>query len=216
MSDDDIAAHREARHNRRRRGGRRAEGKTRTTREIEWAPDREIWDQQPDEPETAYTAFVAYRDAPLPRPTLADLSRQCAVDLAPATLRNYSGRWAWTKRAQAWDRRMSERVQTAIVQTHTQSAEVVAQRQLAHAAKLHDLAGRELDKMLHLSATTTEPTVTPKTLLTLITLALSLDRAMVPDNDAPGAKALDLTQLDVADLRSLRSMADKIASGEKA
>ena len=65
-------------------------------------PDLNPWDQQPDETDAAYQAFLSYRD---------DTERK----VAPSTMspteqsarKRWSATWVWVYRARAWDRQVA-------------------------------------------------------------------------------------------------------------
>lgn len=177
---------------------------------IELAPDRDPWEQQPGEPDRAYQAMTAWRTHAIPRPTIPQMAE--AQDLKVNTLQNYSARWDWTRRVAAWDEHVAKAVNAAALATHTADAITIAKRQLEHSEKLHALGTQELEKLLHLSATSPEPVMGAKTLLQILTMAMALDRSLTEDAkpDAGTRAALDLTELDDMDLRRLRAMAIKI------
>jgi len=181
------------------------------------APDRAAWAQQPDEPDEAHAAFLAMRDHELPRPPIKVVHAAAGNGAPLSTWRAWSSKHQWAARVKAWDLRVAEPVEAAvvaeIVREPVAQASAIAKRQLQHAAKLHALATRELDKLLRLSANSDEIVITPKTLMALIMLALQLERALVPEPGADGSTpdALDLGRLDTEDLYRLQRMARKLS-----
>lgn len=180
---------------------------------IELAPDREAWEQQPGEPDRAYQAMTAFRLHALPRPQLPSMAE--GLGLKINSLQHWSAKWDWTRRVAAWDEHVAQAVNQAALATHTADAVTIAKRQLEHSEKLHALGTQELNKLLHLSATSAEPIMGAKTLLQILTMAMALDRSLTADAkpDEGTRAALDLTELDDMDLRRLREMALKIQKG---
>ena len=62
---------------------------------------RKPWLRQPREPQAAYARFIAYRDLGTSR-SLAAAAPLCGLSLG--RLKQLSGGWRWSRRAQAWDR----------------------------------------------------------------------------------------------------------------
>lgn len=182
------------------------------------ADDRPAWDRQPHESDHAYAAFLEFRDAGLPRPAVQELYDARPRKHARQTWYIWSSKFAWAARAQAWEAHVAQPMQDAVaaelVREPVARASEIAQRQLEHASKLHAVASNELDKLVRLSRESDEITVTPKTLMALITLALQLERALTPEDgieDAGGG--VDYSQLDTDDLVRLRGIAQKLRSG---
>jgi hypothetical protein len=61
---------------------------------------RDPWDRWPGEPETAYAAFVGYRDLGRARTVKLASERQ---KLGAPYLYNLSSKWGWVARARKWD-----------------------------------------------------------------------------------------------------------------
>lgn len=177
-----------------------------------FAPDRPVWYRQPREPETAYAAFLALRDGPVPRVSLPELHAASDSGHSLDTYRVWSGKWKWSARLEAWDHHLAGPVHAAIVESHVVNARDVAEQTRVHAKRLHELAERELEKMLAISEKSRESIVTPKTLMAIITLALQLDHALLPTDATPdGAKGgLDFDKLSTDDLKSLTAIARKV------
>lgn len=71
-----------------------------TANELEPLEPLDPWDRQPDERQSAWNAFVAYRDMGYGR-TYKKAAE--AVDLSPATIYHYSKQHNWPERIQAYD-----------------------------------------------------------------------------------------------------------------
>jgi hypothetical protein len=97
--------------------------------------DTEPWERQPRETDTAWQAFVLYRD--LPRRSL----RALAASVAPqrsgnevATLHSlarYSSKWNWPERCRLWDNDQARAARAAMLRRQSQTLER-AQLILAH------------------------------------------------------------------------------------
>lgn len=89
--------------------------------------DTEPWERQPHETDTAWQAFVLYRD--MPRRSLRDL----AASLAPqrsgnevATLHSlarFSSKWHWPERCRLWDNEQDKRGRAAMLRRQIQMLE---------------------------------------------------------------------------------------------
>ena len=86
----------------------------------------QLWDRQPEEPAKAYRAFTLYRDMG-PGRTL----RQAAKNLqrSRSLLNEWSGKWGWVARAEAYDAAMQTMAQAAYEQGLRTEAERWARRQ---------------------------------------------------------------------------------------
>lgn len=64
------------------------------------------WDRQPDESAKAYAAFCAFRDMGALKRSVLGLARQ--LERGHDWLQEWSTRWDWRKRAEAWDAHLEE------------------------------------------------------------------------------------------------------------
>jgi hypothetical protein len=184
-----------------------------------WSAERLLWARQAGEPEQAYAAFLILRDTPVPRPTLADVHAASKVRAKLSTWKVWCSKWMWYPRLEAWDLHMQVPVHDALIARHVVNADEVADRQIEHARKLHALATHELDKLLQISRDEDGPVLGVRTLMQLITLALDLEKQLIPiDAERPGQAhgqpgRINFSHLDTADLQRLREIAVKCRLG---
>lgn len=62
------------------------------------------WEQQPEETDNAFAAFVAYRDMPPRERSMLAVSHK--LEVAWGTVKQYAHRWQWTERATAYGRHL--------------------------------------------------------------------------------------------------------------
>ena len=80
------------------------------------------WERQPDEPSKAFHAFTVYRDLGPAKRSLAAVSldlygeRTGCKRGAPGRVREWSGRYRWRERAEAWDARLDEEARQAAIE----------------------------------------------------------------------------------------------------
>lgn len=65
-------------------------------------PDINPWDQQPDETDQAYAAFLSYRDAEERK-----VAPQTMTQSEQSMRKRWSAIWVWSYRARAWDRQLA-------------------------------------------------------------------------------------------------------------
>lgn len=193
--------------------GFKRQGRPSTKPKPELAADRPAYDRQPFEIDRAWEAFRAYRDMPMPRPTLAEFGQ--AIGVAKGSIHNWSSRHSWPLRCDAWDRSIAEDARGAIVAEVVAEAGTIAKRQLEYSAMLGELVKAELTKMLHQSRGSQDMIVTPKTLLQMMAFGVKLDHLLgEPEEGGTDPDAPDLSRLDTADLVALRNLARKASEGK--
>lgn len=153
--------------------GGRGSGR-RTAKVFVCALDRDEFDRQPGEPETAWKSFIVYRDMGLDR-TL-EKTRVVLGKTNPGYLKaleEWSREWAWRARVEAWDREIDRRHRKAMFA----EVEKMRQRHVNLAVSLQGLGAVELQKLLDAAKKAIKTNViTGELLIKLIDLGVKLER----------------------------------------
>ena len=146
----------------------------RTKKVFHFALDRDEYDRQPGEPETAWKSFVVYRDMGLDR-TL-DKARLVLGKEKPGynkVLEEWSVDWAWRMRTEAWDREIDRRHRKAMFA----EVEKMKARHVNLAVSLQGLGALELNKLIESAKKAVRTnTVTGELLLKMIEIGVKLER----------------------------------------
>lgn len=153
--------------------GGRGSGR-RTAKVFVCALDRDEFDRQPGEPETAWKSFIVYRDMGLDR-TL-EKTRVVLGKTNPGYLKaleEWSREWGWRTRTEAWDREIDRRHRKEMFA----EVERMRRRHVDLAVSLQDLGTVELRKLLAAAnRAIKENVITGELLLKLIDLGIKLER----------------------------------------
>lgn len=113
------------------------------------AEDAQAWDQQPGESKEAYAAFLIYRDMEAATRSIREAYRKATgrheADGQP--WREFSAKWSWPIRAEAWDnhlRKIDQAATEAMRERQATRREKMrleqVDREIGHAAKLEEKA----------------------------------------------------------------------------
>lgn len=115
------------------------------------APDRQLFEKQPDEPDKAWSAFVIYREMgwerTIKKAAVEYKERNGLNGTVETTCRNleaWASRWGWTARANEWDRELDKHRRRLAYK----EVQKMRERHVALGKSLQQLGALELKKFL--------------------------------------------------------------------
>lgn len=173
-------------------------------------PPSKPWERLTNETAAAFSGFVQYRDMG-PERSLAKVARLMGK-LKP-NLERWSAKHEWVKRTQAWDDMLDARR----VKATTRAIEAMKTRHLQMATTLQGISASELNKLVEKAKTDKGAVITVDQLLRFVregTTMERLNRGEPGDISEVHAQGLDLSELSMAELETLRELQTKARGGE--
>lgn len=165
-----------------------------------------VWDRQPDENDTAWTAFKAYRDQALPRQIrLAAVHGR--VTLAEAY--EISKQHDWKERVAAFDQHHENIFQEEYEATVRASAKERAHAHNTMLRTFRDALLKEIDKWHAVVTDNQTPTVTPAVLGKMTEIVLKLERLVAGEATAQTKQTFDFSKLTPDELLVVQGILQK-------
>lgn len=170
--------------------------------------DGPIWERLPGESAKAFEAFRLYRDLPPSERSVREVARRLNKNLT--TIAQWSSKYRWVERAQAWDDEVDRRAREA----HLRAVKEMRERHARYAVALQMKA---LDRLKQMDPDELEPLE----VLKFIVEAAKLERLARGEPDTiqehtgkdggpiEHRHSFDLSRLSIEELRSLERILDK-------
>lgn len=177
---------------------------------LEGVPEPRLWERMVSEPEDAWRAFKAFRDARPPR------KQRSVVGFGTMIICQWYNEYKWPERADAFDRHMEHITLLEREAQLKQSAKDVSAEHMAMLQSARHLAQKELDKLLAVAndSNTDAPLLRPTDVIKLSEMVIKLDRLVRGEStEAPDVRT-DLSKLSTEELRQFLELRKKLGRSE--
>jgi hypothetical protein len=182
------------------------------------------WDRAAGEGDSAFAAFVAYRDLPRGSRSMESAANERRKGGAKASLsvfEKFSRKWAWQARVLAYDRWVDRQVKASEIE----AIKEMRRRHINMAMSFQGAAALALNKIIQAEKSGAQLTLKPSEVRDLAELGLKVERLnrgepeaiveerVVPDAEPSGPVQQSYAKLSREELIALRGLVDK-ARGE--